>query len=46
MSWMIDEGVSDLGHRKNILDKEYTAAGVSIQPHKRYKVNAVMNFGG
>ncbi|MFI5204597.1 MAG: CAP domain-containing protein [Flavobacteriales bacterium] len=45
MSWLIDEGVSDLSHRKNMLDKEYTSAGVSIQPHKKMRVNAVMDFG-
>lgn len=45
MSWLIDEGVSDLMHRKNMLDADYTAAAVSIKPHKKFRVNAVMNFG-
>jgi len=44
-SWLIDEGISNLGHRKNILDKEYNHAGVSIADHKKFDVNAVMAFG-
>jgi uncharacterized protein YkwD len=45
MSWLIDEGITSVMHRKNILDKDFTAAGISIQPHKKMKVNAVMCFG-
>jgi uncharacterized protein YkwD len=44
-SWLIDEGISSLGHRKNILDKEYNHTAVSIADHKKYEVNAVMTFG-
>jgi len=43
---LIDEGVSSLGHRKNILNASYNCVGVSIQPHKSYKYNCVMDFGG
>jgi uncharacterized protein YkwD len=42
---LIDEGVSNLGHRKNILNPEFNAIGVSIKPHKTYKFNCVMSFG-
>lgn len=42
---LIDEGVSDLGHRKNMLNPQFNAIGVSIQPHKSFRFNLVMNFG-
>ena len=40
---LIDQGVSSLGHRKICLGS-YTELGVSIQPHKSYGVNTVMDF--
>jgi uncharacterized protein YkwD len=43
---LIDEGVKSLGHRKSILSHEYTHVGVAIAPHKEYRYNCVMNFGG
>jgi uncharacterized protein YkwD len=43
---LIDEGISSLGHRKNILNKSFTGVGVAIQPHKTYRHNCVMSFGG
>lgn len=46
MSLLIDEGVSDKGHRKNILHKQYSHVGVSIREHKEYVWNCVMDFGG
>jgi uncharacterized protein YkwD len=46
MSLLIDEGVESLGHRKNILNKEYRYIGVAIAPHKKYGYNCVMDFGG
>lgn len=46
MSLLIDEGIPDFGHRKNILDPNYKFIGVSIQPHKKHGVNCVMDFGG
>jgi uncharacterized protein YkwD len=44
MSLMIDEGVPSLGHRKNILEPDYTHIGTSIKAHKKYKHNCVMDF--
>jgi len=44
-SWLIDEGIPNLGHRKNILDPEFNHTGVAIAPHKTYEVNAVMTYG-
>ncbi len=40
---LIDQGVPSLGHRKICLGS-YTELGVSIQPHKSYGVNAVLDF--
>ncbi len=42
---LVDEGIRDLGHRKNMLNPELNSIGVSIQPHKRYTYNCVMDFG-
>lgn len=43
---LIDKGVQNLGHRKNMLSSEYQFLGVSIKPHQLYQHNAVMVFGG
>ena len=40
---LIDKGVSSLGHRRICLGN-YTELGVSIQPHKSYGVNTVLDF--
>ena len=45
MDLLIDEGISDLGHRENILKKVYNCIGVSIQSHKTYQINCVLDFG-
>jgi uncharacterized protein YkwD len=42
---LIDEGVSNLGHRKNILNAHFNSVGVSIKPHKTYRVNCVIDYG-
>jgi len=47
MSLLIDKSDPvNLGHRKNILDPNFTAIGVSEQPHKVYQWSYVMDFGG
>ena len=43
LSLLIDEGIPSLGHRIVCLTN-YTKLGVSIQPHKRYGTNAVLDF--
>jgi uncharacterized protein YkwD len=43
MSLLIDQGVSSLGHRYACLGP-YTGIGVSIEPHKTYSFNAVLDF--
>ncbi len=45
MQLLIDEGIEDLGHRKNLLNPRFNSLGVSIKPHKEYKYNCVMSFG-
>jgi hypothetical protein len=42
---LIDEGIEDVGHRKNILNPEFNSVGVAIRPHKTYGVNCVIDFG-
>lgn len=46
MQLLIDQGVSDLGHRKNILSSNFTKIGISIHPHKKNQWTCVMDFGG
>ena len=43
LSLLIDEGVETLGHRRICLDS-YQKLGVSIQPHKEWRFNAVLDF--
>jgi hypothetical protein len=42
---LIDEGIPDLGHRKNLLNPRFNSIGVSIKPHLTYQYNCVMSFG-
>ena len=42
---MIDEGIKDVGHRKNILNEDFNSVGVAIRPHKNYRINCVIDFG-
>lgn len=39
---LIDDGVRDRGHRKNMLDRDMRVAGVSCGPHRRYRVMCVV----
>lgn len=41
---LIDEGIPSLGHRFICLSPYYGVVGVSIQPHKSYGVNTVLDF--
>ncbi len=43
MALLIDEGVANLGHRL-ICFSTYNKIGVSIEPHKEYGENAVLDF--
>lgn len=42
---LIDDGIKNLGHRKNTLNERYNSVGVAIRPHKQYRVNCVIDFG-
>lgn len=45
---LLDKGVPDLGHRKNMLNTSYglNTVGVSIQPHPTYTYSATIDFVG
>jgi uncharacterized protein YkwD len=43
LSLLIDKDVPSLGHRRALLGT-YSKVGVSIQPHKTYRNNAVLDF--
>ena len=40
---LIDEGVQNLGHRKNLFNAEITTIGVAIRPHSQWKVCTVID---
>ena len=42
---LIDDQVPSLGHRISILNNAYQFIGISIQVHKKYEFNCVMEFG-
>jgi hypothetical protein len=44
LNLLIDEGISSLGHRKVCLKQEFQSVGVSMQPHKGYGINTVLDF--
>lgn len=45
MQLLIDEGVRDIGHRKNLLSTKLDQVGVAIQPHQSaYRYNFVQDF--
>jgi uncharacterized protein YkwD len=44
MSLLIDDGITSLGHRKNILHPSLNYVGIAIEKHKTYRVNCVMDF--
>src|SRR5690348_3721799 len=44
---LIDDGIPDRGHRKNILDPEVNVVGISCGPHKTYRVMCdIVHAGG
>lgn len=45
MNLMIDEGLPEVGHRKNILHEQVNAVGAAIAPHKTYGHTCVQVFG-
>jgi uncharacterized protein YkwD len=43
---LIDDGIADRGHRKNILDPDVKVVGISCGPHKSYRVMCDMVHAG
>ena len=44
---LIDDGIKDRGHRKNILDPDIRIVGVSCAPHKTYRLMCdIVHAGG
>ena len=43
-SLILDDNVPSFGHRKNILNQNYKTVSVSIQKHKTYQWNCVIDF--
>lgn len=43
---IVDQGVPDRGHRRNIFSRDFTVAGASCGPHARYGSMCVIDFAG
>ncbi len=46
IQWLIDDGVSDRGHRETLLKPEYQATGVACEPHAGFGNVCVMTYAG
>ncbi|MFN2394495.1 MAG: CAP domain-containing protein [Bacteroidales bacterium] len=44
LSLMTDDGIKNRGHRKIILDPDYTYVGVAIDKHPRYNISYVIKY--
>lgn len=45
MQLLVDDGLSSVGHRKNILGEQYCAIGVKTASHKQWRSVTVQDFG-
>ncbi|WP_167375021.1 CAP domain-containing protein [Prosthecochloris sp. GSB1] len=43
---LVDDGVRDRGHRKNILDPQFSIVGLAIEPHPVHRYVCVIDFVG
>jgi uncharacterized protein YkwD len=41
---LVDDGVPDRGHRRNILEPAFNAAGAACGPHQKYGIMCVIDF--
>lgn len=46
IQWLIDDGVSDRGHRETLLKPEYQVTGVACEPHAGFGNVCVMTYAG
>ena len=46
MGLIIDDGVADRGHRKNIFDRSFATMGAACGPHPLYRTICVMDLAG
>lgn len=43
---LVDDGVADRGHRRNLLDPAVRVAGIACGPHRQYRVMCVIDLAG